>query len=148
MESDIAGPDVLALPSSHVDARDAEDMPSIVAIAGQLLSGRSSRQVDLRQTYRMRDVAISLDNCSHRSGKQRAYVSCPRARNCPTPHYGCYRYITIDEHRSVGNCVARLALWAEECNGKPDTWSKADHLGFQPSEAAVAAAVAAVELIS
>lgn len=74
-------------------------------------------------------VPVHWDNCSHASGKQRAYIKCV----C-THHSACFRYRQCDLERDPRRLVAWLLAWAVVGARQGQAWCKADHKAYQPEE--------------
>ena len=74
---------------------DAQDRQSIHRISVQFIRNLPADQVDLRETYQVAGCTVRLDNCSHSSGKQRAWVKCDSAH-----HHRCFRYCRVDDFES------------------------------------------------
>ncbi len=73
---------------------------------------------------------IKLDNFSHQSKQQRAYISCSNGS-----HVRCFRYTMLHLHDSVEECAAWLAVWADwsltEDGKAAHKW---EHLNYKPRE--------------
>ena len=67
---------------------------------------------------------VHFDGCTHSSGIQRGYVSCPNLR-----HPNCFKYRQIDQFADWQECAAWLALWLRD--GKHEE-IKQDHTDFEP----------------
>ena len=112
-----------------------EDIKRAHRIALQVLKGIPADMVDIRCRWVSRkagmdEVRVNFDNCSHSSGRQRAYVACPNKR-----HVACFRYTTVDLHTSPAHAAAYLLCWAEHARGKPALFSKQSHKDYEPSAA-------------
>ena len=130
---------VLALrdhPAGPGKANDA-DIRRVHQIAQQVLKGIPAAMVDIRSRWRSVDEdrlgVVHFDNCSHSSGKQRAYISCPLSH-----HKACFRYTTVELHESPGHAAAYLCSWANYARDKPVTFTKEKHKNHNPSDADVA----------
>ena len=78
-----------------------------------------------------RDVRIYYDNCSHQSGKQRAWAVCP-----DRTHARCFRYRFIESFASPTACEQFLTAWAYSAVLRP--CSRKEHQDRIPSDAEVA----------
>jgi len=92
------------------DSRAAQDIARVHRMAAQVLRARPSEMVDLRSTMRCADglsrIDVHLDNCSHSSGKQRAYVACPVKW-----HSACYKYSIVERFENLAHVSAWLTAW-------------------------------------
>ena len=104
-------------------------------IAKQVLSGIPASMVDIKtkwcRRFGGRDCYVHFDNCSHASGRQRAWIGCPHKF-----HHACFKYVYIDTYESPRECAAWLVEWSEHARGMPIEWSKQEHLRFRPPEEA------------
>lgn len=120
------------------------DLERAHRIASAVLRGLPSASVDLRQCFAAgaqgRRIKVHFDNCSHSSGKQRAYVA------CPSPHHkACFKYSLVEKFETAESGVAWLAAWAEHARDQPAAFTKAAHMRLQPSAASVAAMLRTVQ---
>lgn len=76
-------------------------------------------------------MIVRFDGCSHQSGQQRAYVTCPT-------HPGCRRYVFVCNYDTWRRAVAWLLAWAAM---KVDPDSLEEHVKSAPVEDAVDAFV-------
>lgn len=98
--------------AEFADGRDEEPEPadSDDRIYAAIISARPMAALVPRDSSRMYagvDFRIYYDNCSHQSGRQRAWVVCP-----DTGHSRCFRYRFLDSFPSGAHCEAFLIAWA------------------------------------
>lgn len=74
-------------------------------------------------------MRVHYDNCSHASGKQRAWIACPLRR-----HQACFRYMLVEKASSDDHLRAILTAWAFGALCRGESFDKAAHKMFQPSE--------------
>jgi hypothetical protein len=138
-----APPAVLALDDVEPDQRD---IASISRIALQVLRAIPAEMVDISSSAIVRAgqahvIRVHFDNCSHASGKQRAYVA------CGVPHHvACFRYGVLEQWPSRAHAAAFLAAWVMRGLYAGPGFSKEDHKKFVPTEAQVNAMMRHVEL--
>ena len=96
-----------------LDAPQSEellDMARVHRMAAQVMRNIPAAIVDLRGRLRCDDgglnIVIHLDNCSHQSGHQRAYATCP-----VKTHVACFRYTFVHLFDSVQHVAAWLTSW-------------------------------------
>ena len=77
-------------------------------------------------------LKVNLDNCSHASGIQRAYIACPMEH-----HKACFRYKSVHLMPSQRRLTAWLCCWALHAAPHGESFSKDDHKGHDPDDAAV-----------
>jgi hypothetical protein len=112
------------------EQRDVETMQR-TALA--VLRSIPHESVDLRGAMMCkvagRSFTAHLDNCTHSSGKQRAYIKCPN-----TNHTACFKYGIVDQFDSIKHACAWLIAWAAHAHGKGAEFTKLDHMRFKPSD--------------
>ena len=75
-------------------------------------------------------IDVHLDNCSHSSGKHRAYVAGPVKW-----HSACYKYSIVERFESLAHVSAWLTAWARyAATRSPADFSKEQHKAYVPSE--------------
>ena len=116
-------------PTEELDIAKAHRM------AVQVLRAVPARMVDFRSSWCCDDgglkIQIHFDNCSHSSGKQRAYVACPAKW-----HRACFKYSIVENFASDTHVAAWLTAWARHAAEQtPETFSKEQHKGFAPIDA-------------
>ena len=138
VEDDNEDAPLLALPAppppKSVAQKDAEHMQRLVT---SMMRGirHSSATMVYRTTIRNKEFAVHVDNCSHSSGKQRAYVACPVAH-----HAACFKYSIVERFPNVEKCACWLAAWARGAVDKDKKFTKEKHKTFQPLEFDIEAA--------
>lgn len=115
------------------------DAQRVHRIAASVLRGLPAEFVDIRScmvaTSANRTLRVNFDNCSHSSGKQRAYIA------CPAPHHSaCFKYSVVERFESNEDCAAWLMAWADHARSQPAAeFNKRAHMSFVPDAQAVAA---------
>lgn len=95
------------------------------AIPSALVDMRAAMQAEIMgHTYR-----VHFDNCSHASGKQRAYIGCRHEG-----HSACFRYSIVERHPTMRRAAAVLISWAAHAADKPKSFTKEQHKRYQPEE--------------
>ena len=79
-------------------------------------------------------VSVHFDNCSHPSGKQRAFIGCPRQ-----DHNHCYRWKNVELCPTTDRIIAELTAWAQLGVQNGAEYSKDDHIRDFPLESNVVA---------
>ena len=82
------------------------------------------------------EVSIYFDRCTHASGMQRAFCSCPHHR----PEK-CRRYVFVHNFETRNHAAAWLLAWATQ---EPRLASKADRYASEPDAAFVADVLAGI----
>jgi hypothetical protein len=70
------------------------------------------------------NAVIHFDNCSHSSGKLRAYTRCPQ-------HYGCTQHCQVETAGGRNQAIARLQAWLHWAAINPEM-QRCDHSGKPP----------------
>jgi hypothetical protein len=74
-------------------------------------------------------IQVHFDNCCHPSGKQRAFISCPRR-----DHKNCVKWKNVDMCCSNTRLIGELTAWAMLAATSDESYSKDDHKNDWPSE--------------
>ena len=110
------------------------DMARVHRMAAQVMRNIPAAIVDLRGSLHCDDdglrIVVHLDNCSHASGKQRAYATCP-----VKSHVACFRYTFVHLFDSVQHAGAWLTSWGRHAADQdPKVYTKENHKAHQPDE--------------
>ena len=143
---------VAALPPPCINS----DVETMRKAALQVLRATPHTLVEMKETATLEiinpqtglpeTITCHFDNCSHSSGKQRAYIACR-----DTGHKLCFHYRTVDNFPSLKHAAAHNFAWSLAVN-HPD-WgfngqrmSKQDHLRFNPKQEFVDKALAELRM--
>ena len=114
----------------------AEDLRAVHRIAASVLRGIRHEMVDIRSVMAVtaggRKHLIRFDNCSHSTGKQRAYISCPCQH-----HRACFKFSIVEKHASPAHAAAWPGAWAAQALHQPAGFTKEAHKRFLPPAALV-----------
>eukprot|EP00959_Pyramimonas_sp_CCMP1952_P469430 9494917-Pyramimonas_sp.AAC.1 len=100
--------------------------------------------VDLRSEWVGRfggkEFKIYFGNCSHSSGKQRAFIAC-RNRN----HVACFKNRQLDMFPNARTCCAWLLAWAKAGVSKGPEFTKEAHRFYEPADGEVTAELDSIQ---
>ena len=110
-----------------------EDLQSLHRTAASILRGIPHEMVDIRSSMPAilsgKKVLVHLDNCSHVSGKQRAYVA------CRSPHHqACFKYTVVERFGTAAEAVAWLAEWVLHAEEQPAAFTKENRKKYRPPD--------------
>ena len=77
------------------------------------------------------ELTVRFDGCNHPSGRQRAYIACPRTAHTVHGFPSCRRYVFVHNFRTVKEAVCWLLAWALL---EPVPTDQAKHVGKNPTD--------------
>ena len=117
-----------------IPRHEAQEQYSIAVSFARSLPATAMLQRFKVTTGSGEEHVVMTDGCSHSSGRQRVYASCPLKR----AHPACFRYRYIDSFPSIEAAVADLAAWRDRASGASSDFSRVDHYRFVPDPLVVA----------